>query len=314
MKIIIPNEPNLKLNLPPQIEVVVIDEDQPVPPCHQDAEVCVLWGMTPPVAQFVKQLPQVRWYQTLSAGPDGLLHAELPKGTIITNGIHFHDQTVAEHALALTLALARQLPAALDYQRQQIWSNLGGNQPLHPEDRVTTLLDSKVTVWGFGAIGQQVARVCQAFGAQVRGVARSAGQRAGFPVFAADQLDQLLGDTDVLIMVLPASKATEQALNAQVLQALPNRALVVNVGRGSTVDQAALITALESGQIAGAALDVTPVEPLPADSALWQAPNLIITPHAAGGRPYRASERFEHNLAAWQAGDYDSMIGIIKRA
>lgn len=139
-------------------------------------------------------------------------------------------------------------------------------------------------------------------GAQVRGVARTAGERAGFPVVAEEQLLDELGRTDVLIMILPSTPATDRALDTDRLAALPAHAHVVNVGRGSTVDEPALVAALAGGRIAGAAVDVASTEPLPADSPLWDAPNLVLTPHAAGGRPVGADELISSNVAAFLAG------------
>jgi phosphoglycerate dehydrogenase-like enzyme len=136
----------------------------------------------------------------------------------------------------------------------------------------------------------------------VRGVGRSAGERAGFPVVAEDGLEAELQQTDVLVMILPSTPATARMLDAGRLAALPQHAFVVNVGRGSTVDEPALVAALTEGRIAGAALDVTEVEPLPADSPLWDAPNLLFTPHAAGGRPVGSDELVAANLAALLAG------------
>ena len=131
---------------------------------------------------------------------------------------------------------------------------------------------------------------------------RSAAERAGFPVVAEEELDAELRRTDVLVMILPATEATTRALDAARLRALPRHAYVVNVGRGTTVDEPALVAALAEGRIAGAALDVTEVEPLPADSPLWDAPNLLLTPHAAGGRPVGSDELVAANLAALLAG------------
>ena len=153
---------------------------------------------------------------------------------------------------------------------------------------------ARVLVWGFGSIGQTVAPVLQQLGAEVRGVARSAGERSGFPVVAEEDLAQELGQTDVLLMVLPSTAATTRALDADRLAALPAHAYVVNVGRGSTVDEPALVAALSEGGIAGAALDVTSTEPLPADSPLWdraQPPAHAARRRWAAGRLRRADRR-----------------------
>ncbi|HEU0256554.1 MAG TPA: NAD(P)-dependent oxidoreductase, partial [Microbacteriaceae bacterium] len=159
-----------------------------------------------------------------------------------------------------------------------------------------------VLVWGFGSIGRTLAPLLAALGAKVKGVARTGGPRDGFPVVTARALPKELPKTDVLVGILPGAADTTGAIGADVFAALPERALVVNVGRGVTLDQKALADALRSRSIAGAALDVATPEPLPADDPLWEAPRLIVTPHAAGGRPLGANERIAHNLAALDGG------------
>ena len=304
MKLLLPDSVPLDPALPEEAEAVRYDAAAPVPEEHLDAEALVVWGSsTGDLSAVAGRMPRLRWVQTLAAGPDVVLAAGFPDDVLITSGQGLHDRPVTEHALALVLALLRRLPAAVAAQAEHRWADeLGGLQPLHPDGAVTTLLDARVLVWGFGSIGQTLAPLLQALGAQVRGVGRSAGERAGFPVVAEDQLDAELRRTDVLVMVLPSTPATDGALDAGRLAALPRHALVVNVGRGSTVDEPALVDALTGGRIAGAALDVTGVEPLPADSPLWDAPGLLLTPHAAGGRPVGADELVSANLAALLAG------------
>jgi phosphoglycerate dehydrogenase-like enzyme len=304
MKVLLPDSVPLSPPLPDGVEAVVYDVAAPVPDEHLDADALVVWGSsTPDLAAVAGRMPRLRWVQTLAAGPDAVLAAGFPDDVVVTSGAGLHSPTVTEHALALTLALVRRLPAAARAQSEHRWAGeLGGMQPLHPEGPVTTLLDARVLVWGFGHIGQTLAVLLRGLGARVRGVARSPGERAGFPVIAQADLDDELGRTDVLIMILPADASTERALNATRLAALPDHAYVVNVGRGATVDEDALHAALTGGVIAGAALDVTAVEPLPAGSPLWDAPNLVLTPHAAGGRPVGADELVGHNLAALVLG------------
>jgi phosphoglycerate dehydrogenase-like enzyme len=304
MKVLLPNSLPLAPTVPPGVDAVVYDSAGPVPDAHLDAEALVVWGSsTADLAAVAGRMPRLRWVQSLAAGPDAVLAAGFPPEVLITSGAGLHDRPVTEHALALVLSLVRRLPAAARAQAQHRWAReLGGLQPLHPPGAVTTLLDARVLVWGFGQIGQTLAPLLRSLGAHVRGVGRSPGERAGFPVVAGDRLETELARTDVLVMILPSTDATTGALDAGRLAALPAHAYVVNVGRGSTVDDEALLTALVDGGIAGAALDVTAVEPLPADSPLWTAPNLVLTPHAAGGRPVGADELISHNLTALLGG------------
>lgn len=305
MKLLLPDAITLNPSLPDGVTAVVYDATRPVPEEHLDATGFVVWGTSPKdVASVAGRMPNLRWVQSLAAGPDSLLKAGFPDDVVLTGGSGLHDATVSEHALALILSLVRRLPQSLAAQAEHRWADeLGGTQPLHPEGEITTLIGARVLVWGFGNIGQRLAPTLSALGAHVRGVARSAGTRAGFDVIAEPDLDEALAETDILVMVLPTSPATANALNAARLAALPSHALVVNVGRGSTVDEEALVRALEAGEIGGAGLDVTAVEPLPEDSPLWDAPAVIITPHAAGGRPIGADELIAHNVAALVAGE-----------
>lgn len=273
---------------------------EPIPERHRDAEVLVAWGNDAATLADAARLPRLRWVQALGAGAEAILSAGFREDIVITNGSGVHDRTVAEHAVALGLTLLRRMPAAAAAQREHSWSReLGGVQPLRPEGAVTSFIGARVLIWGFGHIGQHLATVLTTLGAQVRGVARSDGERAGFDVVSDKRIMDELPATDVLVMILPATSETRHALNAERLAALPPHAYVVNVGRGSTVDEDALIRALSSGSIAGAGIDVASVEPLPASSPLWDAPNLVITPHAAGGRPDRAAELISANLDAF---------------
>lgn len=305
MKLLLPDALPLDPQLPDGVTAVVYDATRPVPEEHLDADALVVWGTSSDdVASVAGRMPNLRWVQSLAAGPDSLLKAGFPDDVVLTGGSGLHDATVSEHALALILGLVRRLPQSLAAQAEHRWAReLGGTQPLHPEGAITTLIDARVLVWGFGNIGQRLAPLLSALGARVRGVARTAGTRAGFDVIAEPDLDAALAETDVLVMVLPSSAATAHALDADRLAALPPHALVVNVGRGTTVDEDALVRALEAGEIAGAALDVTAVEPLPADSPLWDTPGVLITPHAAGGRPIGADELIAHNVAALLAAE-----------
>lgn len=269
----------------------------PLPDGADEAEVLVVWTLDWRTLTELTALPKLRLVQTLAAGPDAVLAADFAPDVLVASGRGLHDGPVAEHALALTLALVRRVPAMLRAQADHRWATeLGGAQPLHPDGPITTLLDAHVTIWGFGSIGTRLAGLLTALGAQVTGVATHAGVRGGFPVVASDELPALLARTDVLVGVLPATPATAHAIDAAVLAALPEGAYVVNVGRGATLDEAALLDALRSGHLGGAALDVFETEPLPASSPLWDEPNVLVSPHGAGGRPIGAGDLVADNV------------------
>ncbi|HMR48678.1 MAG TPA: NAD(P)-dependent oxidoreductase [Arachnia sp.] len=303
MKILVTDKTQLDFEKPDDAVIVGFKESLPIPEEHLDAEVVVCWGATASLGSL-KEMPNLKWVQSLSAGTDAFLAAGLPEGVLLTSGRGLHDHTVTEHTVAILLALVRELPDLVRAQDAHRWaSEKRGPRPLHLPGRVSTLIDARVLVWGFGSIGQALAPVLRALGASsVRGVARSAGERAGFPVIAAADIREALPETDILVMILPSEPGTEKALNAELLSLLSHRALVCNVGRGSTVDEDALVEALRDGRLGGAALDVMATEPLPADSPLWDAPNCLLTPHIAGFRAHGGDELVGGNLAAFLAG------------
>jgi phosphoglycerate dehydrogenase-like enzyme len=287
----------------------------PIPDQDLDADVLVTWASPPRVLEdAARRLTGLRWVQTLTAGPDAALAAGFAPDVIVSSGRGLHDSTVAEHTLALVLASVRRIDRSLAAQRKHVWDHgLGKDQASAEAGRTFTLDGAHVAIWGFGSIAARLAPLLAALGAQVTGVAGSAGERAGFPVVADDDLPRLLPTTDVLISLLPATPATHHALDAATLALLPAHARFVNVGRGATVDESALVAALESGALAGAALDVTETEPLPADSPLWGAPNVIITPHVAGGRPQHAKEFLTDQVRAWKRGGEAALRNVVAR-
>lgn len=304
MKLLLPTSAPVELPAIDGVEYIEYDIEQPIPAEHHDAEALVAWGNSDAQLQdAAKNLTRVRWVQTLAAGPDQAVNAGFAPGAIITSGRSLHSVTVAEHALALTLAAARSLHTLVRAQLGHRWAGeLGGRQPAYDPNRFTTLRGAHVVVWGFGSIAQTLAPLLTALGARVTGVARSGGERDGYPVVAEADIRELLPSADVLIMILPGTPATTRILDAEKLALLPAHAWLVNVGRGITVDEAALAAALRAGELGGAALDVTEVEPLPVSSELWDLPNLILTPHSAGGRPIGADQLIAENLRALLAG------------
>lgn len=304
MKLLYPTNVDDLPDVPADVEIARYDPTAPIPPEHHDAEVLVSWGSTVELMRAAAaQLTGLRWVQGLAAGPDDVLAAGFGPDVLVSTGRSLHDDTVAEHALALALAGLRGLHVAIPAQAEHRWvGELGGPRVERPEIRRESLAGANVLIWGFGAIAERLAPLLSALGARVTGVARSAGERAGYPVHTADELPALLPDTDVLVMIVPHSAETRGALSAELIGLLPSRAWLVNVGRGSTVDEEALVEALRAGRIAGAALDVFQVEPLPPESPLWELPNVILTPHTAGGRPRAAAALVTENLAAYRAG------------
>lgn len=300
MRLLVPDLLPLDLALPVDCDVLVYDVAKPVSRAHQDAEVLVVWGNSAAaLTESASRLTQLQLVQSLAAGTDAIFAAGFREEALVCSGVGLHDRPVAEHAMTLILALVRRLPATLEAQRVPRWaSEYSGTQPLHPQGPVTTLLDARVLIWGFGSIAATLAPMLSAFGAQVRGVARRPGRRGGVEVVTDGELNEVLPQTDILVNILPATPDTRHALDADRLGLLPDRAYVVNVGRGATIDEEALVAALRAGSLAGAALDVMETEPLPSDSPLWTAPNIVLTPHCAGGRPIDAGALVSRNVRA----------------
>lgn len=309
MKLLYPKFPGFELNTSLLegfgVEIHAYDPKKLLPDDLVDAEILVTWtNSADNLKDAAKRMQNLKWIQSCAAGPNDVLNAGFDASRIVVcTGSGLHDHTVAEHTLALLLCAARRLDEMKAYQLEGKWpGHLGGPQPDRPQGRFTSLRGANVTVWGFGNIAKCLTPSLVALGANVRGVARSAGVRNGVQIVAEGELEGVLRDTDALVMILPGDESTKHALNGERIAALPDHAWVVNVGRGTCVDDEALADALEGGKIGGAALDVFHTEPLPKESGLWKTPNTIISPHAAGGRPQEAEELIAKNLRRFLAG------------
>ena len=224
---------------------------------------------------LVAQDEALEWYQLSWAGADAVLAAGLPERVVLTNAAGAYGLAVGEHMVAATLALMKRLHQYGRLQAAHDWRLLG---------RVRSVEGATVLVLGTGDIGGLYARKMKALGASTLGVKRRpSGPMEGFDeIHTLDALDELLPRADVLAMALPGGAQTAHLMDARRLALLKEGAYIVNAGRGNSLDLAALKTALDSGHIAGAALDVFETEPLPADSPLWDNNKVLITPHASG--------------------------------
>ena len=209
-------------------------------------------------------------------------------------------QPIAQTAIAGMLALARGFPAWSTAQREHVWAP----QRSAPRD----LQGQTMVIVGLGAIGNEIARLAEQFGLHVIGVRRSprrAGDHAG-ELVAPSALGSVAARADWLVLACPLTEKTRGMINAEVLAALPPGAHVINVARGQVIDEGALIAALTTGNLGGAYLDVFEHEPLPADSPLWDLPNVIVSPHnsaASTGNSARVAEIFFRNLEHWLRGE-----------
>lgn len=241
--------------------------------------------------------PNLKWLHTMSAGVDSPVFSTFTeRGVRLTTSSGTNSAPIARTVMMYLLALSRDLPGMLRAQDRGEW-----NWHLWRE-----LEGRSIAVVGWGPIGQDVARLADAFGMVPTVVRRAAHGDEPYPVRPLSDLVQIAADHDVMVVALPLTDDTSGIVSVDVLDALGADGLFVNVGRGELVDQRALTAALVEGRLGGAGLDVTEVEPLPADDPLWAAPNLILTPHNSGstdGTKRRAAEAFIANLERWVAGD-----------
>jgi phosphoglycerate dehydrogenase-like enzyme len=253
---------------------------------------------------LLSRMPNLRWVQIWFAGADPLQRfpelKDKPFRLTTTSGIH--GQQLAEHTLGMILAWNRKFPAAFAAQRRREW--------LDTEDRNMGILQNKtMLILGYGFIGGQMARIALAFGMQVTGLRRDpsrVGAAEGVRVEAIDKLGDLLPEADYVVNILPATPETRRLFGKNEFGRMKPEALYVNVGRGATTDEAALVQALETKRIAGALLDVTEQEPLPKESPLWDMDNVILTSHYAGRHPEYgrlALDRALENLHRYVRGE-----------
>lgn len=264
-----------------------------------------------------EQAPRLAWIQFHWAGVDHALSASIIRrpGLMITTLSGASASQMAEHTLTMLLALGHHLLDALAYQRRAEWPS-GRWERFSPLE----LRGSTVGIVGYGSVGRQIARLLQAFGATVLATKRDAmhpedtgyipegmGDPAGDFVnrlYPAQALHSMLKECDFVVVTVPLTQETRGLLGAEALACLKPTAYLVDISRGGVVDHNALIPLLREHKIAGAALDVFPTEPLPADSPLWKLPNVILTPHVAGFSPHydeRAAMLFAENLHRYLA-------------
>ena len=266
----------------------------------------VFYGFEFP-AELVADAPRLRWIQSISAGIERNLAPEIVARRIaVTNGAGIAAIGIAEHVVAVMLMFCRNFHVAGRLQAAGRWDRptimAGTGTPIRE------FVGSRVGVIGLGPIGAAVAERSAALGAIVRGMRRHPPATAAPPyeaVVGPGRLDDVLGWADFIVLAVPHTPETERMIGARELGLMRTEAYLVNVARGSVIDEDALVDALRTGHIAGAALDVVTREPLPATSPLWTLPNVILTPHAAGATPRyfdRALELFIENLDRFLAG------------
>lgn len=234
----------------------------------------------------------VRWIHFVTAGQEGFDAAGMPDGVAVTRPGLGVSPTVAEHTLALILALLRRVPEMVASTREARWDR-GVMQ------RLATLEGMTVAIVGFGNVGREIAARLRPFGAAIVGVRQSGAPDPGADdIVTPDRLREILPRAGVVVLAMPQTAETEHLFGAAEFAAMRPDAILVNVARGGVVDQDALVAALQSGRIAGAGLDVTTPEPLPAGDPLWTCPNVLISSHIAGGGSQASRERIADDVVA----------------
>lgn len=249
-------------------------------------EMDIIMGNVSP--RLVAGTKRLQWMQLNSAGTDGYLaDGVLPEQAELTNATGAYGLAISEHLLGMALGLKKKLYLYAQNQREGLWRDEGD---------VTSIWGSTTLVIGLGDIGSAFAVRMKALGSHIIGIRRTQAKKPDFvdEIYQMDHLEECLERADIVAMSLPGTRETTRLMDRERLHKMKKDAILLNVGRGSAVDTEALCDALEQGWIGGAGLDVTDPEPLPAGHRLWNAPNLILTPHVSG--QYHLKETHERIL------------------
>lgn len=255
-------------------------------------------GLTPAV---LKAGHALKWMQTASVGIEYFMYPELVESCIEVTNMRGRHTAAAEHAMALMLALARNLPALVDDQRGRRWGKLETTSAMR-------LHDTHLLVVGTGQIGSGIAARAEGFRMTVAGVNSTGNAQPPFAsVYPVSQLGAAVASADWIVSACPLTEQTANLFSEEIFGCVKPGCVFINVGRGKTVDEGALLAALHDGRVRAAALDVFAQEPLALESPLWRQPNVLITPHAAGVIPdtevtQLGVECLIANLARYQNG------------
>jgi phosphoglycerate dehydrogenase-like enzyme len=253
--------------------------------------------------------PRLKWVQALGTGVDGIIdQPSLGEDVVITNIRGIHGATVSEAAIMGMLALSRDLPRSLRHQHGRQWVRW----PAKLIDRKT------VGIFGIGAIAEALAPRCKALGMTAVGFSSTPRTVAGFDrMYLRGELIARAGELDYLILLVPYADDTRHVIDARVFAAMKPTSYLINLARGGVVDEDALLDALETGRIAGAALDVFQHEPLPPDHPFWGMTNVIMTTHQGGFCDVyaeRAMPAIAHNMACFLRGEYGGMVNVVRNS
>jgi phosphoglycerate dehydrogenase-like enzyme len=294
------------LNAVPGAELTVVETLADLLGALNGAEALVLYDAPPEQARRIVDALSapgntVRWMHFLTAGREGFDAVGLPPAVAVTHPAGCVSPTVAEHAMTLLLALVRRVPAMLEEQAKGNWSRL------EVSAKATSVEGKVMAIVGYGQIGREIALRARPFGIRIIAVSRTPkSDELLDESYPLSELDQVLARADIVMLTIALTAETRHLFDRQGLQACKPGVVLINVARGGLVDQQALAAALASGHVGAAGLDVVDPEPLPATDPLWSAPNLIISPHFAGGGSMVSQMRLAESAAA-------NLIRLIKK-
>jgi D-2-hydroxyacid dehydrogenase (NADP+) len=289
----------------PELAINIVDHHSKAGPHIAEAD--ALLTFAPMLsARVLEQAAKLKWVQALGTGVDNLTdQPALRKDIIVTNVRGIHGPPVSEAAISAMLALARDLPRAVRAQDERQWRRFPA-QLLH---------NKTVGIFGIGVIAEELAPKCKAFGMRVIGVSSAPRALAGFDrMHMREELLQVAGEFDFFVLLTPLTEKTRDSIDANVFAAMKPTSFLVNLARGGVVDEPALIEALKSGRIGGAALDVFSQEPLPGDHPFWSMQNVIITTHQGGFCDVYvdyALPTVEANMQCFLSGNIGGMINVV---
>ena len=267
-----------------------------------DAEAIFCWGGPngKPPETWCGQSKRVKWLNTFSAGVDPLAKSKIADMPItVTNAKGVHGKSMALTTIGYCICQLRKFWELRENQRNHIWRK--------PIVKGTEPIGKTIGIVGAGSIGEHIAEYAKALGFKVIGVKRSVATLKDFDeIYSDKELDKALGMMDFVVVLTPLTDKTHHLMNKDRFAAMKEGAYFINIARGGVVDQDALIAALESGHLSGAAIDASDPEPLPTDNPLWDIPNVFITPHCSADSPFlvdRAIEQFCRNIESFKAGE-----------
>lgn len=295
----------------PQVTVTMVSAPEDAFPHLAETDVLVTFGpmLGVTAADIFQRATRLKWVQALGTGVDNISDVPtLGEDVVVTNMHGIHGAPVSEAAISLMLAMSRDLPLYSRQQQNSVW--------LRP--RAPALLEGKtVGIFGIGAIAQSLAPRLKALGMKVVGISSAVRSVDGFDEMVhRDNFFDIAGSLDHLVLLTPLTEQTRNVIGREALAAMKPTSFLINLARGGVVDEAALVEALTNGQIAGAALDVFTVEPLPSEHPFWSMENVLITPHTGGfndAYPKLALPTLLENIRRFLAGERGNLVNMVPR-